>query len=127
MSIPPKAAIYMIMPWPVIFQARKMTRMRIHSRGFSYQLTGGLPNCTPVLNFLLFNSWYLRADLSSIIRPKEINSRFNKIVFTVALAAEPEENRYSKFLVKGLIYGMPNMPSAKLKSLKAVISPNMGR
>ena len=39
------------------------------------------------------------------------------IVFHVALVADPDENRYSKFFVNGEIQGLPNIPSAKLKSL----------
>lgn len=56
-----------------------------------------------------------------------MNSRFKNTVFMVALAAEPDENKYSKFFVTGEIHGLPNIPSPKLKSLNAVTMPNMGR
>ena len=86
-----------------------------------------MPNCTADLNFFILSSLNINANPSSNTSPNTINNRFSKIVFHVALVADPDENRYSKFFVSGEIQGLPNIPSAKLKSLNAVTIPNMGR
>ncbi|BDF47882.1 hypothetical protein CE91St56_50050 [Lachnospiraceae bacterium] len=48
-------------------------------------------------------------------------------VLAIAVHADFDAKRNSKFLKNGSAHGLPIKPSLKLKRLNAIITPNIGR